>query len=410
VTAPCRPAARHRRHHLFRRIYGALLGGALLAMLLVAGLASLAWDHEPPPAVQGGLSALFDDLPPAGDPALDGRVGDLARRLHSDLTLRDGAGRVVASSGPALPDGDPGWWNDRSGAGVRVALDDGRRLTLATRGPHRPVGFFFSLAAIAALFAVIAWPVSRRLSRRLEALRDGVAAWGPADLSARVAVDGDDEVADVAAAFNHAADRVERLVESDRRMLASASHELRSPLARIRLALSLLDDGDPARGRWVAEAARDVEELDQTVGDLLQVGRLQALGPAARAPVDLLALLREVVPAAAGPELHPTADAALLRRLLRNLVDNAVRHGGGEVEAWTTPTGFVVADRGPGVPADQVERIFEPFYRPAGHAEGRDGGVGLGLWLVREIALAHGGDVTVSARDGGGSVFEVRLG
>ena len=60
--------------------------------------------------------------------------------------------------------------------------------------------------------------------------------------------------------------------------------------------------------------------------------------------------------------------------------------------------------------ADQVDRIFEPFYRPAGHAEGRDGGVGLGLWLVREIARAHGGDVTVTARDGGGSVFEVRVG
>ena len=107
-------------------------------------------------------------------------------------------------------------------------------------------------------------------------------------------------------------------------------------------------------------------------------------------------------------------DPAMLRRLVRNLVENARRHGGGAVEAWLERAAggvlLVVADRGPGVPEAERERIFEPFYRAAGHAEGADGGVGLGLSLVREIAEAHRGSARVAPREGGGSRFEVRLG
>jgi signal transduction histidine kinase len=94
---------------------------------------------------------------------------------------------------------------------------------------------------------------------------------------------------------------------------------------------------------------------------------------------------------------------------LRNLLENAARHGGGAAEVSVRPTELVVADRGPGVPEAERERIFEPFYRPAGHKEG-DGGVGLGLALVRQIAHHHGATVQVEAREGGGSRFILRFG
>ncbi|MCA9572718.1 MAG: sensor histidine kinase, partial [Myxococcales bacterium] len=129
--------------------------------------------------------------------------------------------------------------------------------------------------------------------------------------------------------------------------------------------------------------------------------------------VDLRALLAEEAAHTGarveGPAREVEGDPGLLRRLVRNLLENAARHGGGEVEARTTAEGFEVADRGPGVRPEDRELIFEPFHRPAGHSEGADGGVGLGLWLVREIATRHGGSVRCEAREGGGARFVVRL-
>jgi two-component system, OmpR family, sensor kinase len=208
----------------------------------------------------------------------------------------------------------------------------------------------------------------------------------------------------------------ERLFDAQRRTLASASHELRSPLARLRLALELLGDDPhrPDRAELVADAVRDVEELDATVLDLLQVGRLLAVDrPEDPQPVDLRALAEDeatrVGATVSGAARVVLGDALLLRRLIRNLLENAARYGAPPLELRITDGGLEVLDRGPGVEAALQERIFEPFFRPAGHAEGRDGGVGLGLHLVREIARHHGGTVHVTPREGGGSRFVVEL-
>jgi len=296
-----------------------------------------------------------------------------------------------------------------------LRLPDGR--WLVARHGHRRfarVGLLAVLALLAVAVAIGAYPVARRLTRRLERLRVGVEGLGAGDLKARVGVEGRDEVAALATSFNRAADRIEALVGAQRTLLASASHELRSPLARIRVALELMGAERPDLRERVA---RDIGELDDLIGELLLASRLQAAEPLdRREEVDLLGLVAEEAARsgaeATGEPAVVRGDARLLRRLVRNLLENAARHGAPPVEASVrSADGRVrlrVCDRGPGVPDDERERIFAPFYRPSSRPPG-DGGSGLGLALVRQIARGHGGEVRCLPREGGGTCFEVDL-
>jgi signal transduction histidine kinase len=200
-------------------------------------------------------------------------------------------------------------------------------------------------------------------------------------------------------------------------MLAGASHELRSPLARIRMAIELLA-GD-ARPELRARIESDIAELDGGIDELLLASRLDAAPELSRRePVDLLALLAEEAArtgaSVAGSPVSVVGDARLLRRLLRNLLENASRHGGGapvDARVDAQPDGGArvrIEDGGPGIPAEERERIFEPFYRLAGTRE-TGSGVGLGLSLVRRIARHHGGTARCERGAEGGTRFVVEL-
>jgi signal transduction histidine kinase len=278
------------------------------------------------------------------------------------------------------------------------------------------------LALLAVLFAAVAagaWPVVRRLTRRLEALQAGVEAFGAGQLNRRVDDGGRDEVAAVAGSFNRAAARIEALLRSHQNLLANASHELRSPLARLKMAMALLDEAPPAeRARLKREIDANIAELDTLVEEVLLASRLDAQTTVDTAqPVALLALAVEeaarVGASAEGDDLLLRGDERLLRRALRNLLENARRYAGAGVELRVARRAdggaeLTVADRGPGVPEALRERIFEPFFRMPGHAE-REGGVGLGLALVRQIAERHGGGARCEPREGGGSRFVISL-
>ncbi|WP_431103127.1 HAMP domain-containing sensor histidine kinase [Roseateles noduli] len=279
------------------------------------------------------------------------------------------------------------------------------------------------LAVLFVAVAVGAYPVVRRLTRRLESLKSGVEQFGSGDLSFRVQDNGKDEVAALATSFNLAAERIEALLRSQKSLLANASHELRSPLARLKMAFSMLDDASPAqRVRLGQEINTNIVELDALVEEVLLASRLEGGAQSLRLePVDLLAIAAES--AALGDaeleietgiaRLPLNGDDRLLRRALRNLLENARRYGGPVVELKVRRAGqdrveLQVCDRGPGVPEPMRERIFEAFFRLPGHAE-VSGGVGLGLSLVKQIATAHQGTVRCDAREGGGSCFVITL-
>ncbi len=220
------------------------------------------------------------------------------------------------------------------------------------------------------------------------------------------------------------ANRIEELVADKTRLLAQTSHELRTPLTRIRMAIALLDEG--SRPDLLERVAQDIAELDALIGELLVASRLDAPGlTLERERIDLLALVAEEAARLEGIDVHGTSqfvdgDPRLLRRLVRNLLENAIRHGETPIEvevmAGSTESAdsggrwvrCIVADRGPGIPESERDRIFESFYRRAGQASA-DGGVGLGLALVRQIADRHHGTIHCEAREGGGTRFVLEL-
>jgi signal transduction histidine kinase len=366
-----------------------------------------------------------------------------------ELVVRNQAGQVIAQA-----QSDP---DRRPGQDLRfdVTTSDGQTLEIHLPRMHRPpngggpwmrppFGFWWMLALVGLAVALAAYPIIRRLTLRLEALQRGVERWGSGDLSARVPVHGQDEVAFLATRFNSAAERIQTLVESQKallsahkNLLANASHELRSPLARIRMGLELmaptLDTGAAQR----AEISRSITELDQLIDEILLASRLDS-GQTDNEPMEVLDLTglaaeecsRVNAELKAGPEPVAGTDHAevqapavllrgsprLLRRLLRNLLENARRYSSGEITLALSAGGSAaaplavirVSDRGPGVPATQRERIFEPFYRLPGASE-REGGVGLGLALVKSIAERHGGTVRCEDNPGGGASFVVEL-
>ncbi|HEX2544003.1 MAG TPA: ATP-binding protein [Ramlibacter sp.] len=361
------------------------------------------------------------------------RMNQEEQRLQQparEVIVRNEAGEVIGQS-RVRPNRVPG-----QGIEFPVTMKDGRSIVVQIpprqRGPGegppggRPwlprgsTGFLWMLGIVAIAVAIGSYPIVRRLTMRLEDLRRGVERWGEGDLSVRVAEDGNDEVAFLARRFNHAAERVDTLVKSHKSLLANASHELRSPLARIRMGLELMQPEPAPRAR--DEILRNLAELDQLIDEILLASRLDARETdiGTMETVDLTGLAAEES-ARAGAELDAGASQQtlvvqgvprLLRRALRNLLENARRYSSGPVLVKLATEGsraeIRVCDQGPGVPPAERERIFEPFYRLRGASE-REGSVGLGLALVRSIAERHHGTARCEENPGGGACFVLTL-
>lgn len=410
---------------LYIQIYLAFLG----VLVVFAALSALTWLLFSPRVEEHrlvhGLAAVLSELLPVGDrdsPELQRALERLSEQFGADLVLRQSDGSLLAyageqsapEAGPRPMRPGPSSWR-RGHRGFSLQLADGRWLVADAR--HRPRrGWIIAIGLLAIAIAIGAYPMARRITGRLERLQQRVDALGGGELSARVAIEGNDEVAELARSFNRAADRIERLVDAQRNTLAEASHELRTPLTRIRMAVELLGGGD--RPELRQQVGRDIAELDELIDELLMASRLEARAPDESSEmIDLLALVAEEAPRVDaevdGRPAELRGNRRMLRRLVRNLFDNARRHAAGatvDVSVDTPQEGQIVIrvlDRGPGVIESERERIFEPFYRVTGVSGDR--GVGLGLALVRRIARHHGGDARCLPREGGGTCFEVTL-
>ncbi|MFL6657923.1 MAG: sensor histidine kinase [Massilia sp.] len=409
-------------HRLYVRIYVALLASLIVAGCLFA-IVHLRYD---PDQVRSGFDTFADVasqvLPPATAPAAQQHEA-LMRwhfKVHTDMTLYGADGNLIAAAGPVQPP-PPAQQVESSrvkgsAGSFALKLPDGRWLVCRRMHSRRgSIDIVMLLAAVAAVVAVGAFPVVRRLTRRLERLQGSVEQWGTGALATRVAVEGRDEVARLATSFNEAAARIEALVGAQKSLLANASHELRSPLARIRMAVELMEG--QAAPALREELKQNIAELDQLIDEVLLASRLDAAttGGEKLEAVELAPLVAEeaarVGAAFEVDALSVQGDARLLRRLLRNLLENARRYGAAtpvsvHLAAVDGKVQLEVCDQGPGVPEDQRERIFEPFYRLPGASEAA-GGVGLGLSLVRQIAEHHGGRVVCLSNAVGGCCFRV---
>jgi len=415
-------------HRLYLRIYLAVVA----SLALVALLFGLMWRWSLDPERSGGTADVLAEiaaavLPPPGAPpeVQQGALEHWRTRIRGDFALYDAMGERIAAAGGVLPAPLPGQtksgWLTGHPPAFALRLPDARWLVVRRAWGARqgPVGVMGVLALIALAVGIGAYPVIRRLTRRLERLQAGVEALGAGELSARVAVQGCDEVARLAASFNQSAARIEALVLSQKALLANASHELRSPLARLRMAFELIDDGAGTDSR--SEIAQNIAELDQLIEEILLASRLesgQTTDPGSTERFDFTAVVaEECARAHADLRAEPVmliGEARLLRRLVRNLLENARRYGAGSpIEVAFAPLDgerveLAVSDRGPGIPEEHRQRIFDPFYRLPGTREG-DGGIGLGLALVRGIAEKHGGSVRCEAGSSGGTRFVVVL-
>jgi two-component system, OmpR family, sensor histidine kinase MtrB len=300
-----------------------------------------------------------------------------------------------------------------------------------TLGTLRVVlGSFAALTALGG--AALGRTAARRLVAPLDDIAGAAARISAGDLSTRLPVTDDPELATIVGSFNAMVEALDERIQRDARFAADLSHELRSPLTTLMTSVEVLHrrrSDLPQRSRQALDLIRvELDRFHQALEDLLELGRLDAgVGPRSVTDVQVAELVREAVDAAHRPaavvRVDPTMDPHLgghaavrvdkqqLNRALWNLMENADRHGGGLHGIRVDPSdGFVlvlVDDVGPGVPAADRERIFERFYRAG--SRGSRQGTGLGLSLVAETVQAHSGSVWCADRPGGGTRFVVRL-
>jgi signal transduction histidine kinase len=407
---------------LYLKIYLTIIASLVLVVLIAGGMWRFGGGHSPAAqAFEMAGELAGSALPPAGaaQAAQQQAIEDLARRLGTDLALFSERGARIAAAGRPLPApppaGEGGWLYGPGGPAWSFRLPD-RRWIIArapVRHRHPAIGLILVLGGVAAAVAIGAYPFVRGLTRRLERLQTGVETLGAGNLSARVDVEGKDEVARLAESFNRSAARIEELVGAHRMLLANASHELRTPLSRIRLALELLQETKDEK--YKAAIEQNIAELDAMIDEILLASRLEATQkPQMTENVDLLALAAEEGArydgcAVEGEAVTVRGERRLLARLVRNLIENAQRHGAPPLRVlvrrdYNTAV-LEVMDAGAGIPETERERVFSPFHRLRGDSQG----AGLGLALVRQIARLHGGDAVVAARPDSPSCLRVTL-
>jgi signal transduction histidine kinase len=386
-------------------------------------------------------------------PTLERELGDLKSKVGVEMTVYDSSGQLLGSSAEHPPpplaaselsqlgtDQNRFW----SGSGTVIPAEEGGRVAAYTLVKHPPQKFPFAIAAtqlavILAVLALASIPMARSIAAPVEQLSALARAFGKGDYAVRANSRRKDEIGELARAFDEMANRIAQLRRSEKELIANVSHELRTPLARIRLALELVRVGDSAKAQgYLEDIEEDLGELERLLDDVMTTARFDLSSDSAAQAVPPLRLerveARSLVEATAArfSKLHPDrrlerhfadelpelqADPPILRRVVDNLLDNAVKYSDAvqpiELIARTdhAPERLIVEviDKGIGISEADLPRIFAPFFRSDPSRTRATGGVGLGLALARRVVEAHGGSIEVESAPGVGSRFRVTL-
>jgi two-component system sensor histidine kinase CpxA len=440
-----------------------------LTVVLIGAAVAVTWAFQPDVVISRWRSVTSQALEfyaqsaaevsdRQGPTALNEYLDRLNRNSHIRAALVDEHGTPVAGMAPergkalavqALKDNQPKLEIKGTSAwGAQpVVGPSGCRYVLVAEMARGPFGGFrpplrkqlLRLALALLISGVICYALTAYLTRPVLRLRTAARQLAAGNLSARASERMGarrDEIGDLVRDFNRMADRIENLVTAQRQLITDISHELRSPLARLNVALGLARQraGEEA-GASLDRIEREAERLNDMIGQLLTLARLDSgARPNETMPVQLTALLEDIVADAqfeAGArhcavqlahadECTVYGDHELLRSAIENVVRNAVRYTpqGTQVEVslsceaeidnhrWAVVS---VRDFGPGVPDSELPKLFRPFYRAGGARERQTGGVGLGLAITQRALKVHGGTVQARNAEGRGLVVEMRL-
>lgn len=411
------------RHGAHRRLRHSLKARLVLLFLLLACALGMAfvfgtqralgagWRDAARPLLADYVDRLAAEI---GSPPSVARAQALAERLP--VTVRISGPQVQWSSRDDETEPARRWMRPREWHGEVTNLlarttADGHRIEFGVNlRPWHGRSRLWGLAtlAILLLLTALAYKLVRRLLRPLDDIRAGAQRFGQGRFDEPIPVQRRDELGDLAEDVNAMARSIHQMLEAKRALLLAISHELRSPITRARLNTELLPEEGEAAARRAA-LLRDLQVMADLVTELLESERLgQGHAALHREPADLAELVRDVaqgmhVTLRLAPDLPAMAlDRTRMRLLLRNLIANAAQHGGANeppvVELRRETDGSVlllVRDFGPGVEEAALPHLAEPFYRPDAARERATGGVGLGLYLSRLVAQAHGGTLAV---------------
>lgn len=414
--------ARHALAHSLRVRLVALFVLLALAMAatFVGGMQyafSVGWRDAARPLVVDYVDKLAAEI---GSPPSVERAQALVQRLPLRVDI---SGPVVNwRSHPDQPDyathvRNPNRWDQEEHFLERKTVD-GHRIRFGLNAAiwnDRPRFIGWVTLSLLLLFTALAYRRVRRLLRPLDDIRAGALRFGAGDFAQPIAVrhaHHPDELGELAATINTMAADIQHMLDAKRSLLLAISHELRSPLTRARLNTELLPDTPDVQAHREG-LLRDLALMRDLVTDLLESERLSTRHAALhREAVDLQTLVQDVVDSLDQPVQQDVApnlptlqlDAARMRLLVRNLLDNALRHSTHApqaplVQVSATPDGGVrlsVRDFGAGVPPEQLPQLAQAFYRPDAARSRDDGGVGLGLYLCKLVALAHGGTFDIA--------------
>ncbi len=414
--------ARHALAHSLRVRLVALFVLLALAMaaVFVVGMQyalSIGWRDAARPLVMDYVDKLAAEI---GNPPSVERAQALVERLPLRVTIN---GPVVNwRSQPQQAEHGPRWrdssrWDQEEHLLERKTAD-GHRIQFALSSAawnDRPRFIGWATLALLLLFTAMAYRRVRRLLRPLDDIRAGALRFGAGNFSQAISVRNaqrPDELGELAGTINTMAADIQQMLDAKRSLLLAISHELRSPLTRARLNTELLPETEELQASREALLS-DLALMRDLVTDLLESERLSARHAALHCEsVDLKALVQEVADSLGRPvhmEVAPglpllQLDPARIRLLLRNLLDNALRHSADAsqppmLRLHASASGgvdFSVRDFGAGVPPDQLPQLAHAFYRPDAARARDDGGVGLGLYLCKLVALAHGGTFSIA--------------